>query len=69
MRETDPTVTFKDVTCRKATEKALLCIIDGEEHWIPQSHVHPDSEVYDDADNAEGKLVVSEWIARQKGLV
>lgn len=69
MRETDPTVTFRNVICKRATERAILVEIDGEEHWIPQSHVHPDSEVYDDDANAEGTLVISEWIAEQKNLI
>ena len=67
MREDDPTVAFKDVICKKATEKALLCTIDGEDYWIPTSQIHDDSEVYEE--DHEGTLVVSEWIAKQKGLV
>jgi hypothetical protein len=67
MRDDDPTVSFQRVTCKKATEKALLCDIDGQDFWIPVSQVHPDSEVYDE--DHEGTLVVSEWIAKQKGLI
>lgn len=69
-REGDPTCTFSGVTCTRGTENALLCEIDGEEHWIPVSQITPDSEVFDDHANAgPGKLVVTEWIAIQKGLV
>ncbi len=68
MRDNDPTETFQDVICKKATDAALLCVIGGEEHWIPKSHVHPDSEVFDDEGNSEGRLVISHWIATQKGL-
>lgn len=60
---------FAGVTCKKETDMALLCVIDGEDVWIPKSQVHDDSEVFDGANNATGKLVVSEWIATQKGLV
>lgn len=60
-------VEFEDVECVRATEKALLCRIDGKEHWIPQGQIHDDSEVYRDGDR--GKLVISEWIATQKGLL
>lgn len=67
-REKDATATFKDVVCKKETGKALLVVIEGEEYWMPKTHVHPDSEVYDDSEHAEGTLVVSEWIAKQKGL-
>lgn len=69
MRPNDPTETFRDVVCKKATDAALLCEIDGTEYWIPKSQISDDSEVHDDQDNATGKLVVSEWIAKQKGLV
>ncbi len=69
MRENDPTETFRNVVCKKETNAALLCEIDGTDYWIPKSHVHADSEVFDDGANAEGKLIISEWIARQKGLV
>ncbi len=68
MRETDPTVSFKDVVCKKETDRALLVIIGEQDYWIPKGHVHPDSEVFDDANNAEGTLVISEWIAKQKDL-
>lgn len=68
IREGDKTVSFK-ASCKKATEKALLCVIEGHgEHWIAKSQVSDDSEVFDDADNAEGTLVISEWLATAKGL-
>jgi hypothetical protein len=57
---------FSGVECRAETDKAILCVIDGEEHWIPKSHVDDDSEVY--AKGHEGTLIVTEWIAKQKGL-
>lgn len=60
-------VEFPGAKCTRATAKALLVVIDGKEHWIPQSHVHADSEVWQAGD--EGTLVVSQWIAEQKGLV
>lgn len=57
-----------DVRCKKMTPKALLCVIEDEEVWIPQSQIDDDSEVYDDGENSEGTLIISEWIAEQKGL-
>lgn len=51
----------------RATANALLVDIDGDEHWIPQSQIDDDSEVYKAGD--EGELVVSEWIATQKGMI
>ena len=70
MRENDPVASFDDVKVKRATDKAILVEIDGEEHWIPKSHVHDDSEVWDDAPDARGpgRLVVSQWIAEQKGI-
>lgn len=52
-----------DVKCTHKTEKALLCVIDGEDIWIPKSQVHDLSEVYDVGH--EGTLVVSLWLAEQ----
>lgn len=56
--------------CRgvRRTEKALLVRFgDGEEVWIPQSQISDDSEVY--GEGHEGTLVVTRFIAEQKGLV
>ena len=60
-------VEFEDVHAKAETDKALLCVIDGEEHWIPKGQITEDSEVYAKGD--DGKLVVTQWIAEQKGLV
>lgn len=60
-------VEFENVTCIQETAHALLCIIDDEEVWVPQSQVTEDSEVYRKGD--EGKLVVREWWATEKGLI
>jgi hypothetical protein len=58
---------FEGVEAKRETDKALLCLFpDGEEHWIPKSQIDDDSEVYREGD--VGKLVVSQWIAEQKGL-
>lgn len=40
---------------------------DNEEHWIPQSVVHDDSEVWSNGD--EGELVVKEWWAEKNGFL
>jgi hypothetical protein len=60
-------VRLPDVVAVKATERALLVRIEGKEHWIPQGQIDDESEVWREGD--EGELVVSEWIATQKGLV
>ena len=61
----DETVTLGQVLCKVETEKAILCIIEGDEIWIPKSQVHDDSEVYKKGD--EGKLVVTKWFATKQG--
>jgi len=60
----------KGVKCVRHTNKAILIEIEGEggkksEHWIPQSMVHADSDVYKAGDC--GKLVISKWIAKERG--
>ena len=54
-------------TAVRATEKALLVDIDGNEMWIPQSVIHDDSEVYEEGDT--GLLVVKGWWAQKQGLL
>jgi hypothetical protein len=63
---------FKDKTTFTAsvirqTDAALLVEIDGKQHWIPQSQIDDDSEVWEEGQ--DGDLVVSQWIAEQRGLV
>ena len=56
------------VTCIAETEAAILVQIDDEEVWIPRSQLHPeDNEVREVGD--VGELVITEWIAEEKGLV
>lgn len=36
--------------------------------WFPKGkHIHDDSEVFEEGD--EGDLIISEWIANEKGLL
>jgi hypothetical protein len=58
---------MEHVRALKSTKKALLCIIDGEEDWIPFSQITDDSEVYQQGD--EGTLIITRWLAYKKGLV
>jgi hypothetical protein len=68
MRDDDATKTIEITEpVKRETEKALLVEIGGEELWIPKSQIHDDSEVYREGDT--GKLVITEWIAREKGLL
>ena len=59
-------VEIANVTEIRESERALLVRIDGHEHWIPKSHVHDDSECYKEGDT--GTIVVSSWIAKERGL-
>lgn len=66
MAEFKEKVWIQGALAKKETDKALLVEIDGDEHWIPKSQIDDDSEVYQEGD--EGELVVSMWLAEQKGI-
>ncbi len=67
MRPNERVITFDQVHCLAETDKAILCLIDDKEYWIPLSNVDDDSEVFQKGDF--GDLIISEWIAHQKGLI
>ena len=58
---------FFDVLVVDETTLAIKCVIDGTGWWIPQSCIDSESDVRTIGD--EGTLVISEWIAKEKGLV
>lgn len=62
-----PTVSFNNVTVIRETKLAILCKIDGKEEWIAKSQIDEDSEVYEKG--TEGELIISKWLATEKGLV
>ena len=64
--EDQDTVSFEDVKAKAETDKAILCRINGEKHWIPKSQIDDDSEVWRKGD--VGTLIVSEWFAEQRGI-
>ena len=41
----------------------------GRDMGIPQSQIDDDLEVYNDGESSEGTLIITEWIAKQKGLI
>lgn len=62
---------FEDVTIKRSTEKAVLIVTetpDGKpvEIWLPKSQIKETDCL---ADNDTGYVVVTEWIAKQKGLL
>lgn len=65
MKHKRPT-SFSDTRALRATDKAPLCLIEGEEIWVPRSQIDDDSEVSDVGD--EGELVTSMWWAKQQGI-
>jgi len=68
MNSTDFThkVHIDGVEALRSTDKAVLCDIEGDLIWIPQSQIDADSEVWEQGDS--GTLVISEWIAKEKGF-
>jgi hypothetical protein len=55
-----------DVVCVGETENAIHVAFPGRDTaWIPKSQLHDDSEVYEKG--TDGKLVITLWIAREKG--
>jgi len=57
---------IRDVKVIKETDSALLVEIEGENHWIPQSQIDDDSEVWQAGQS--GDLMISNWLARKKGF-
>lgn len=51
----------------KTSGGAMICIIDGQKRFIPQSVIHADSEIWRVGD--EGTLTLWEWFAVKEGLV
>lgn len=45
--------------------KALLCVVEDEEVWVPKSQIDDDSEVYQKGHS--GTLIVSDWFANKQG--
>lgn len=58
---------FENAHVVDISQLAIKVDIDGKLVWIPNSQVDDDSEVWQCEDT--GTLVVSEWIAKEKGLI
>jgi hypothetical protein len=61
------TVDIPNVRAKRCTLKALLCLIDGAEVWVPKSQISCTSEVY--YAGGRGTLRVTRWWADKVGLV
>lgn len=58
---------YLDVEEIKAeTAKAMLLVIDGEEHWVPLSQI-ADADDYSKGDT-DIEVAVTEWFAMKEGL-
>lgn len=60
-----PKPTEVEIECSflRETDSAVLIAVDDEQMWIPLSQV---SEMHK---GKNGKIVMSQWIANQKGLI
>jgi len=50
----------------RATEKAVLVLIDDDEIWLPNSQL--DADYSDSVGKGSGHMFVTEWIAQEKEL-
>lgn len=50
----------------RETDLAFLCLIDGEEYWLPKSQVSDPDDYEEGDENCE--MSISEFIAHEKGL-
>lgn len=64
-------VELKNATIKRGSTKAILVQFEHDgvvaEEWFPLSQVHDDSEIWSPGET--GTLLVTHWIAAQKGLV
>ena len=62
----DDQVTLQVDDVLKTTKFAALCLIDGEEHWLPWSKMDEGSEIETEGD--AGKCYIPRWLAIEKGI-
>ena len=67
MNDFGETESFEVSAVKRETDKAILVTIEGEDHWIPKGQIHDDSECYG-VESGPGVLIISRWLAEQKGL-
>jgi len=60
---------FHKVQVMKGSGRAILCLIDGQDVWIPKSLLlqSDGNEVWEEGDS--GTLSIPEWFALEKGLL
>ncbi len=67
MSDFGETESFEVSVVKRETDRAILVTIEGEDHWIPKGQIHPDSECYS-VESGPGTLIISRWLAEQKGI-
>ncbi len=55
-----------DARATGETDKGIWVDIDGDDHFIPQSQIDEDSEVWKKGD--EGVLIITDWLADERGM-
>lgn len=60
-------VCHDNVTVKRETERALLCVMNEEEHWIPKSAIGDESEVWEIG--TSGTLVIKRWLAERESWI
>jgi hypothetical protein len=60
-------IEFGDVKAVADSELGLRISVGGKAVWVPKSEIHEDSDVYENG--TEGTLIISEWVAKKKGLI
>ena len=67
------TVTFEDCKLVAISSKDAILVHNDEwdeDCWFPEGHVDDDSELHHASKRGDtGKIVVTRWIAKQRGLV
>lgn len=67
-------VKFEDCRVVAVSQRTHSVLVEHEDWdepiWFPDSQIDDDSEIYSESlRNDEGTLIVTEWIAKQKGIV
>lgn len=52
------------------TDRAILCEIEGYEHWIPRKLISEEGDISDQSTNGDiGTVVIPEWFAIKEKII
>ncbi len=69
MSDADLTIELEVERVKRVTDKALLCLVDGVDYWIPRSQIVEGGTLDADADeDSGGDMLVTAWWAHERGL-